>query len=389
MGKLTDNIVLEKSRSKKLPLYQQIREQLQKKIIANDIKEGETLPSISYLAKRWNVTYRTIKAAYKLLEEDGLIDTETRKQVRVVPRNLNAADNQTKKYSFVYITCHHDDPYYSIAYDGVRRFFIENNLELVLIDVGASKKRFIEAVTHPGEDVTGLLILPFETPGFEDAVRKNISNGRRIVFFDRHLAQIDASSVEADHYSVAYQATTHLLALHNMPVYYLAFVNQPSGARDWFKGWSNAMGSHGYTSLQPYIFDFPVPEEKLADTMDIGLEYSIKAALDLFNSRKEKTYCIFSGNDFIARGVYIAAEQLGLQIGKDVFVVGSGNLPFAEKMPAPLSSVQTLPSTQDLGYQAAKLLYEHATGVIKHSVRRLLPVELIIRESSTGIKHIP
>ncbi|MBN2209841.1 MAG: LacI family DNA-binding transcriptional regulator [Sedimentisphaerales bacterium] len=384
MGKLTENIVLEKSRSKKLPLYQQIREQLQKKIISNDFKEGETLPSISYLAKKWNVTYRTIKAAYKLLEEDGLIDTETRKQVRVIPRHVNAADSQIKKHSFVYITCHHDDAYYSIAYDGVRRFFIENNLELVLIDVGASRKRFIEAVSNPGEDITGLLVLPFETPGYEDAVRKTIAAGRKVVFFDRHLPHLEASSVEADHYSVAYQATTHLLALHNMPVYYLAFVSQPSGARDWFKGWGNAMGSHGYTNLKPYIFDFPVAEEKLANTMDIGLEYSIKAALDLFNTRKEKTYCIFSGNDFIARGVYIAAQQRGLQIGKDVFIVGSGNLPFAEKMPVPLSSVQTLPTTQDLGYQAAKLLFEHITGVVKHPVRRLLPVELIVRESSSG-----
>jgi DNA-binding LacI/PurR family transcriptional regulator len=386
MGNLTENIVLEKKHSKKLPLYQQIHQQIQKNIISKSAADGEQLPSIAYLAKKWNVTYRTIKAAYDLLEEDGLINYKNRKSVKISAAGSEPAKKITEKYSFAYITCHHDDAYYSIAYQGVRDFSIENNLELMLVDVGASHKRFIEAVSNPGEDIGGLLILPFETPGFEDAVKKAIEAGRKVVFFDRFLPNVEASSVEADHYSVAYQATTHLIALHDRPVYYLAFVNNPSGARFWFKGWSNAMDVHGYSGLKPYIFDFPVSEDKLAETVDIGLEYSVNAALELFKTRKEDVYCIFSGNDFIARGVYIAAEQLGLQIGKNVFIVGSGNLPFAEKMPVPLSSVRTVPSTQDLGYQAAKLLYEHITGMIKHPVRRLLPVELVARESSTGTK---
>lgn len=386
MGNLTENIVLERKHSKKLPLYQQIRQQIQKNIVSNGAADGEQLPSIAYLAQKWNVTYRTIKAAYDLLEEDGLINYKNRKSVKVTSVGSEPAEKITKRCSLAYITCHHDDAYYSIAYQGVRDFSIENNIELMLVDVGASHKRFIEAVSNPGEDIGGLLILPFETPGFEEAVKKTIEAGRKVVFFDRFLPDVEASSVEADHYSVAYQATTHLIGLHDRPVYYLAFVNNPSGARFWFKGWASAMDVHGYSGLKPYIFDFPVPEAKLAETVDIGLEYSVNAALELFRTRKEDIYCIFSGNDFIARGIYIAAEQLGLQIGKNVFVVGSGNLPFAAKMPVPLSSVRTVPSTQDLGYQAVKLLYDHITGVIKHPVRRLLPVELVARESSTGVK---
>lgn len=386
MGKLIENVVLERKRSKKLPLYQQIREQIQKNIVSSDVSIGDPLPSITYLAKKWNVTYRTIKAAYDLLEEDGLINYENRKSVKVAFTNGESGGKTIKKFSMAYITCHHDDSYYSIAYQGVRDFSIQNGLELMLIDVGASRKRFVEAVLNPGNGIDGMLILPFETPGFEEAVEHSINSGKKVVFLDRFLPDIEVSSVEVDHYSIAYQATTHLITTHNMPVYYLAFVNSPSGARFWFRGWSNAMDTHGYSDLKPYIFDFPVPEEKLAETVDIGLEYSVNAAIDLFTNRKEKAYCIFSGNDFIARGVYIAAEKLGLEIGKNVFVVGSNNMPFAEKMPVPLSSVRTVPSTRDLGYQAARLLYEHVTGTIKHPVRRLLPVELVVRRSSIGAK---
>jgi LacI family transcriptional regulator len=388
MGKLIDNVVLDKNRSKKLPLYQQIRQQIQHNITSQNIVDGEQLPSIAYLAKKWGVTYRTIKAAYDLLEEDGLINFENAKSVKVVSNvgriMPEEKEKKTSKFSLAYITCHHDDAYYSIAYQGIRNFCIENELELMLIDIGASRKRFIDTVMNPGEAIDGMLILPFETPGFEDAVKKSVESGKKIVFLDRFLPNIEASSVEADHFSIAYQATTHLITIHNLPVYYLAFVKSPSGARFWYKGWSSAMDAYGYVNRNPYVFDFPVPEEKLADTVDIGLEYSVNAAINLFKTRKESKYCIFSGNDFIARGIYIAAEKIGLEIGKDVFIVGSNNMPFAERMPVPLSSVKTVPSIQDLGYQAAKLLYEHLTGSVNHPVRRLLPVELVIRQSSVG-----
>jgi DNA-binding LacI/PurR family transcriptional regulator len=386
MGKLTDHIVLEKKRFKKLPLYQQIREQIQQNIISKEIAPGAPLPSIAYLAKKWNVTYRTIKAAYDLLEKDGIINYRTNKSVEIASNHAVVSERATKKFSLVYIACHHDDPYYAIAYEGIRSFAVENNAELMLISVGSSHKRFIDAVLNPGEGTDGMIILPFETPDFKDAVKSALEFGKRLVFLDRFLPDVEASSVEADHYSVAYQATTHLISLHNKPVYYLAFVNNPSGARDWFKGWCSAMNNYGYFDLQPYVFDFPVAEERLADTVDLGLEYSIEAAIKLFESRKEEEYCIFSGNDFIARGVYIAAEKMGLRIGRDVFIVGSGNMPFDDRLPVPLSSVRTVPSTQELGYQAAKLLYEHLMGTAKHPARRLLPVELIARESSTGVK---
>jgi len=71
-----------------------------------------------------------------------------------------------------------------------------------------------------------------------------------------------------------------------------------------------------------------------------------------------------------------------LQIGKDVFVVGFGDIPLAQTMPVPLSSV--FQNSELVGYESAKLLYELITGDMEKPVHRILPVELRIRASSTG-----
>jgi len=379
-----DSIQLDKKQKKEIPLYQQIRRGLTNKIQDNSIKPGDTLPSITYLSKKWDVTYRTIKSAYDLLEEDGIVSFRMGKCI-VADDHKDKKDVSKRTYSIVYISCHHDDPYYALASAGIRRFSLEKGIEYVMIDVGNSKKRFADAVSSPGEDVDGLLILPFEVPGYKKIVQDTVDAGRKVVFVDRVLPGVGASSVEVDHFSVAFEATSHLLQTHNRPVYYLAFVDNPSGARDWFKGWSSAMQSHNhFADLDDYVVDLAIGEERLAETLDVGLEYSIHAARKLFQTQKEDKYCIFSGNDFIARGVYIAAKELGLEIGKDVFLVGSNDMPFAAKMEVPLSSVRPIPSIEHVGYQAAKLLYEHLTGSIENSVRQLIPVELVVRASSVG-----
>jgi len=385
MGHLAlDNIQLDRNQNKEIPLYEQIRRELTSKIQDNCLKPGDTLPSITYLSRKWEVTYRTIKSAYDLLEEDGIVAFRMGKCI--VADDQKGKKAETKRtYSVAYVSCHHDDPYYALASAGIRRFALEKGIEYVMIDVGSSRKRFCGAVSSPGEGVDGLLILPFEVPGYKKIVQNAIDAGTRVVFVDRTLPGVQASSVEVDHFAVGFEATRHLLETHNRPVYYLAFVDNPSGARNWFKGWASAMQSYNFVAeLDRYVIDLAIGEERLAETLDVGLDFCIQAARKLLQTRHEDKYCIFSGNDFIARGVYIAAEELGLKIGKDVFLVGSNDMPFAAKMQVPLSSVRPIPSIEHIGYQAAKVLYEHLTGSIQNSVRQLIPVELVVRASSVG-----
>jgi DNA-binding LacI/PurR family transcriptional regulator len=85
--------------------------------------------------------------------------------------------------------------------------------------------------------------------------------------------------------------------------------------------------------------------------------------------------------------VYLAAEQVGLRIGKDVFVVDFGNMPLCRQLSVPLSSIDQ--ASKEVGYEAAKLLYLTAIGSIKCPMHRKVLSELHIRESSTGKTQHP
>lgn len=56
-----------------VPIYEQITIQLKQAILANSLKEGESLPSIRLLAKELRVSVITTKRAYEELEKEGFI----------------------------------------------------------------------------------------------------------------------------------------------------------------------------------------------------------------------------------------------------------------------------------------------------------------------------
>lgn len=55
------------------PIYLQIKNQIKTQIISGDLKVGEQLPSIRFLAKELRVSMLTAKRAFDELELDGFI----------------------------------------------------------------------------------------------------------------------------------------------------------------------------------------------------------------------------------------------------------------------------------------------------------------------------
>ena len=63
------------SNSNGVPIYEQIKEQIKAKIVSNELKENELLPSIRTLAKDLRCSVITTKNAYEDLVKEGYVKT--------------------------------------------------------------------------------------------------------------------------------------------------------------------------------------------------------------------------------------------------------------------------------------------------------------------------
>lgn len=69
------------------PIYIQIKNQIKAQIISGDLKVGEQLPSIRFLAKELRISMITAKRAFDELELDGFINSVQGKGNFVAPQN--------------------------------------------------------------------------------------------------------------------------------------------------------------------------------------------------------------------------------------------------------------------------------------------------------------
>ena len=80
------NIII--SNSSNTPIYEQIKEQIKTKIISNELKAGELLPSIRSLAKDLRISVITTKSAYEQLVAERYLETVQGKGFYVANKNI-------------------------------------------------------------------------------------------------------------------------------------------------------------------------------------------------------------------------------------------------------------------------------------------------------------
>ncbi len=86
------------SNSSGVPIYEQIKEQIKVKIVTNELKANELLPSIRSLAKDLRCSVITTKNAYEELVNEGYVKTIPSKGFYVAEINKDLAyEEQLKK----------------------------------------------------------------------------------------------------------------------------------------------------------------------------------------------------------------------------------------------------------------------------------------------------
>jgi DNA-binding LacI/PurR family transcriptional regulator len=368
--------LLNRQNGKKKPLYEQIGHQLRRDIEVGRISVGERLPSPSRLVEQWKVDYRTVNLALKILEREGLIKSEQKRGAGAMVVNRS-----TVKYALMYVRWNQDALVFDIE-AGIKRYASDNSIDVVIVDAFQSHEMFINSVLHPTSDVKGIVVLPAETPAYREAVLSAIRSGVRVVFVDRVLPGISVSAVLGDDVGGAYQATRHLLDRYGLPVYYFGHTGDPSSLRNRVLGWAAAMGAYNFTDLESYIIELPKTEWELGSDLKIAAEEHHKVAVQFFKNHSSKKNLIFAANDYIARSVYTAADEVGLKIGENVYIAGFSDFPFAAHLPVPLTSVRQ--PNEMIGYEAARVLCSEIVEEVKQPIHRILPVDLIVRASSGG-----
>lgn len=140
-------------------------------------------------------------------------------------------------------------------------------------------------------------------------------------------------------------------------------------------------GEKRYAGYQDGLAEIGMTEEPdLVEFTDFTVDGGAKAAAKLLRLPKRPD-AFFAANDLMALGVLQAVREAGLDVPRDITVVGMDDTELATTAWPPLSSVSL--GARERGRLAAELLLERLTDPATPPRRISVEPELVVRASST------
>lgn len=181
--------------------------------------------------------------------------------------------------------------------------------------------------------------------------------------------QQEVSYVSIDDVSAAKKMTEYLLSVGRRKIAILMGPSRYKYARHRRNGYQQALEAAG----------IPIRPEWIISTPDLEFDTAFSAATQLL-SQSEHPDAIFAVSDVMAAAAIRACQVSGLSVPRDVAVAGFDNVPYAQMMCPPITTISQ--PRYHMGYTACKLLLDQLADPSCNPQQLTLNTELIIRESA-------
>lgn len=304
---------------------------------------------------------------------DYPVREETRQRVREAAKTLNYHPNalaislQKNESKTIGILVHRVvDAYLHTIAMAVAEVAQDAGYLPFICNTGLSRedeKRFaMELLSH---QVAGIVIVGGGHFGHEEHLDGILRRGTPLVCVGRR--NLMAPIVEPDEAGGMHQAIDHLIQLGHRKIGLIAGLPDFHAARERKRGYQEALHENGIEIRKDCIFqgDFTIQSGQHVGSIFVGLE--------------DRPSAIVAANDLMAVGFCQELQKRGIPIPKQVSVVGFTDVPIAEYVNPPLTSVR-IPK-EELGREAARILLRMIDKNFEGIANKVVPTQLVLRAS--------
>lgn len=352
-------------------LAHQIKQQLAYLIAGGRLQPGERLPDVRTLADRLGVNLHTVRRAYRMLAEDGLVEVRRGRGTHVLafdPFRIARSAAAVRSHTVGVILPSFFNPFYHPLLHGIQDAADRDRTLLFICitrDDPAEAWRYYARLAARRVDGIIAISTDFDRPpgGEADAVDWP---GLPLVTVDRPGAA--GLSVNLDLEGAGYQATRHLLEHGRRRIGLITVDPAGSNIRPLVAGCRRAL-AEADAVLEP---------ELVAEIGAFDLAAGAEGAQMLL-TRPHPPDAIFAIADLLAIGALQAVRAAGLRVPEDLALVGFNDIPLAGQIDPPLTSVSA--PAFALGQTAMRMLQERIAGKQPARTEVVLPTTLVLRSS--------
>ena len=314
----------------------------------------------------------------RALNNRSNVDEKTRDKVLRKAKSMGYTPNHvakslvsSKTYTIGVVIPEITHAFFPEVVRGIEEVTNTSDYQLFLTNANEQFAREKDAInTLQSKRVDGLLISSSQTVDDYSFYEQLISSGTKVVFFDRCVEDIGASTVSVNDRESSRKITEHLINEHGyVSIGHLSGPKNVSIGKKRFEGFRQALQSHGLELRDEWIVEGGFQEDRGYDAMTQIL------------SLPDKQYpeAVVAVNDPSAIGAYKAIREAGLSVPDDIAIVG-----FTDDIRAPLLDVP-LTTVHQPAYEVGKKAARKLLNTIENENEAIenieVPTTLKIRSS--------
>lgn len=226
------------------------------------------------------------------------------------------------------------------------------------------QKRTYKHLKHRGVD--GVVVV--QSLG-EEAIEYSTSK-LPTVFIDMPIEK--SSAVYSDNKQGGMLAVDYLYGLGHRKIAHIAGRDTMFTAVERTRGFKLATREKGLT----------IPEQYIVDGGYYSYEGGREAMVRLLGLEAPPT-AVFVAGDEMALGAIKVIKEAGLRVPEDISVIGFDDIPLSKHVDPPLTTIRQ--DKQLIGQQSAVLLLDKINGLSKNNQDKIVPVQLIKRNSCSAL----
>lgn len=328
------------------------------------------------IAEKLNLSTSTVSRA---LKNHSSISKKTTKKVQVAakemgytPNTLASSLRSNKTKTIGVLISRINRPFIASLISGIEETAQKSGYNVIIMQSHDSYKDEVNmAQALYNSRVSGIICsLAMETRNtshFQQFIDKNIP----LVFVDRVPKNFNTYRVMIDNYSAGFKATEHLIEQGCTRIAHFAGSQYRNIYSERKRGYVDALKK----------YNLPVDEDLIIHFNTLSYEEGEKATSKLLESDNPPDG-IFSANDTSAISVIQTAKKMGLNVPKDIAVIGFNDDPIASIIDPGLSTI-THPAFK-MGQTSSRKILNHLKSSKNDDITEItfLTTEVIIRKSS-------
>lgn len=331
--------------------------------------------TVKQIAEKLGVSMMTVSRA---LNNQPRVDSKTREEVIKTAREMGYVPNliaksliQKKTYTIGVVVPEITHSFFPEAIRGIEEVANKKAYQIILTHSAEDDKREVKAIeTLLSKRVDGILISTAESAKDTEIYKQAMKAGHPVVFFDRCVKNIGASSVRIDDVKCAMQITEHLIENGYKRIAHLSGPRNVSIGKERLSGYKKALSNNNIKYDKRLVIK--------AGFHETGGYKAMLKLLELEDGLKPDA--IVAVNDPAAFGAMKAIKEHKLKVPRDIAIVGFSDDIRADLIPVPLTTVRQ--PAYEVGKKAAEKLIRHIENKSEPIEDIVIETEIVIRKSS-------